>query len=88
MSLNNKRPRNVTDYSLAMIKVLKHKGLRSIFETGNKSGIQTHHVPLLTRQLVRLDVAKNENDLNIPSWKLHILTGELSGYYSITVNGN
>lgn len=26
--------------------------------------------------------------MNIPGWRLHILHGELQGFWSITVNGN
>ena len=71
-----------------MIKTFKHKGLRDFFETGSKSGIQPHHAPRLARQLIRLNSARNANDMNVPGWKLHVLTGELAGHYSITVNGN
>jgi proteic killer suppression protein len=35
-----------------------------------------------------LDNAKAPADMNVPSWKLHELTGNLKGYWSISVNGN
>jgi proteic killer suppression protein len=38
--------------------------------------------------LIRFDLAKNANDMNIPGWKLHSLGGDLVGHYSVTVNGN
>jgi len=71
-----------------MIRTFKHKGLKTFFETGNKSGIQPHHASRLARQLIRLDIAKNANAMNVPGWKLHPLTGDLAGHYSVTVNGN
>lgn len=71
-----------------MIKTFKHKGLKTFFETGDKSGIQPHHAPRLARQLIRLDIAKNVNAMNVPGWKLHSLTGNLAEHYSVTVNGN
>lgn len=71
-----------------MIKSFKHKGLQSFFETGSKAGIQPHHAPKLARQLARLDVAKQPQDMNVISWNLHTLTGNLAGYYAVTVNGN
>lgn len=37
---------------------------------------------------MRLDLAKAANDMNVPGWNLHALVGELTGHYSITVNGN
>ncbi|MBK6959078.1 MAG: type II toxin-antitoxin system RelE/ParE family toxin [Nitrosomonas sp.] len=71
-----------------MIKTFKHKGLHAFFTTGSLSGIQPHHSAKLRRQLIRLDLAKNASDMNIPGWKLHTLSGSLAGHYSVTVNGN
>jgi proteic killer suppression protein len=71
-----------------MIKSFLHKGLKVFFETGKKAGIQPHHVARLSRQLARLDLAKNPSDMNMPGWGLHLLTGDLAGHYSVTVNGN
>ena len=37
---------------------------------------------------MRLDLAEQANDMNIPGWGLHSLSGNLAGHYSVTVNGN
>lgn len=71
-----------------MIKTFRHKGLQAFFEIGSKAGIQPHHAERLKRQLVRLDFAKTADDMNLPGWKLHALTGKLTGHFSVTVNGN
>ena len=71
-----------------MIKTFKHKGLEQFFETGSKAGIRPDHASKLSRQLLRLDVAKNAVDMNLPGWKLHPLEGSLQGHYAVTVNGN
>ena len=71
-----------------MIKTFKHKGLEQFFETGRKAGIRPDHASKLSRQLLRLDVAKNALDMNLPGWKLHPLEGALHGHYAVTVNGN
>lgn len=71
-----------------MIKTFQHKGLKAFFETGSKAGIQPHHTTRLSRQLTRLDLAKDANDMNTPGWNLHALAGGLAGHFSITVNGN
>lgn len=71
-----------------MIKSFEHKGLQAFFETGSKAGIQPHHAPKLARQLARLHTAKAPEDMNLPGWGLHPLTGHLSEHYSISVNGN
>lgn len=71
-----------------MIKTFRHKDLKAFFETGNKSGIKPDHATKLARLLLRLDLAKTVNDVNLPGWQLHSLTGGFSGHYSIAVNGN
>lgn len=71
-----------------MIKSIKHKGLKDFFESGSKAGIRPDHASKLSRQLLRLDIAKSPADMNLPGWKLHPLMGEFAGHYSITVNGN
>ncbi len=71
-----------------MIKSFQHKGLQTFFETGSKAGIQPHHAPRLSRQLSRLETASAPEDMNVPGWKLHGLSGGLAGHFSVTVNGN
>ena len=71
-----------------MIKNFKHKGLEQFFEISSKAGIQPHHASKLSRQLLRLDLAKNASDMNIPGWRLHELQGTLLGHFAVTVNGN
>lgn len=71
-----------------MIKTFKHKGLETFFETGSKAGIQPHHASKLSRQLLRLDIAKSASDMNLPGWRLPALEGELAGHCAVTVNGN
>ena len=68
-----------------MIKTFRHKGLRAFFETGIRSGIQPHHATRLKRQLVRLDLAKSADDMNVPGWTMHPLS---TGHWSVWVNGN
>ncbi|MEI6270051.1 MAG: type II toxin-antitoxin system RelE/ParE family toxin [Methylococcaceae bacterium] len=71
-----------------MIKTFRHKGLQVFFETGSKAGIQPNHAGKLRILLTTLDSAKRTDDMNAPGLKLHPLTGNLDGHYSVTVNGN
>lgn len=71
-----------------MIKSFQHKGLEQFFLTGSKSGIQPHHAAKLTVQLTAMSVAEKVDDLGVPAWRLHQLTGDMAGCWSITVNGN
>ncbi len=71
-----------------MIISFGHKGLEAFFRTGSKAGIQPHHAEKLRVMLTMLDNAKSLEDMNAPNWKLHRLTGNLAGHWSIWVNGN
>ena len=70
-----------------MIKSFAHKGLESFFLTGSKAGIQPAHAVKLARQLAILNVATDVQEMDIPGWRLHRLTGRDSGHWSIWVNG-
>jgi len=71
-----------------MIKNFKHKGLKQFFETGSHAGIRPDHAAKLARQLRQLNDATNASDMNMPGWRLHPLTGDLLGLWSVSVNGN
>ncbi|MEQ1555272.1 MAG: type II toxin-antitoxin system RelE/ParE family toxin [Gallionella sp.] len=71
-----------------MIKSFKHKGIKVFFETGSRAGIQPHHAKKLRLMLTLLDNARQADDMNVSSWDLHPLTGDLLEHYSVSVNGN
>lgn len=72
-----------------MIKSFRHKGLQAFFERGSKAGIQPAHAPRLARQLARLNEAAGPDDMDVPGWRLHPLSGgNLRGHWSVWVNGN
>lgn len=71
-----------------MIISFRHKGLETFYRTGSTRGIQSAHAPKLGRILGLLDVAEGPQAMNIPSFKLHQLKGDLAGHWSIWVNGN
>lgn len=71
-----------------MIKTFVHKGLEGFFRNGSKAGIQPAHAAKLRRQLAQLDQARTTKDMNIPGWRLHPLSGDMAGQWSIWVNGN
>ena len=71
-----------------MIKSFQHKGLERFFTTGSKAGIQPRHAARMRRLLAALDEAIEPRQMDVPGWHLHPLTGDLSGFWSIWVNGN
>ena len=71
-----------------MIRTFRHKGVKAFFLSGAKAGIQAHHAAKLRIMLTALDNAKKPDDMNAPGWRLHGLSGDLKGVFSVTINGN
>lgn len=71
-----------------MIKSFRHAGLQAFYETGSKAGIRPEHAFRLNRILGVLDAAMVVEQVNVPGFKLHKLTGNLQGHWSVTVSGN
>lgn len=69
-----------------MIRNIRHKGLRELFETGKSSRIGNRYKARAIRRLDALNQAVTPGELNIPGFDLHKLQG--SSRYSIHVNGN
>jgi proteic killer suppression protein len=78
----------VTSYNKCVIRSFKHKGLEKFFYSGTKRGIIPAHAPKLARLLDRLDASMSPNDMNLPSYQLHELSGKEKGMWSVSVNGN
>lgn len=77
-----------TLYNLIMIKSFLHKGVQAFFETGSKAGIRPDHAKRLRLVLQRLDAASAPADMNVPGWKLHLLSHDLNGHWAVSVNAN
>ena len=73
---------------LSMIVSFKHKGLENYFSTGNSKGIQQKHKKRLRIMLGVLDTAMVVDDIDLPGFRLHQLSGQRKDIWSITVNGN
>ncbi len=71
-----------------MIKSFRHAGLQAFYETGSKAGIRPDHAPRLKRILGVLDASIVIGQIDVPGFKLHKLSGVLSGSWAVTVNGN
>ena len=57
-------------------------------EVAPHKGIQANHARKLRMQLAALDTAQTIDDMDIPGYRLHQLTGDRKGIWSITVNAN
>jgi proteic killer suppression protein len=71
------------------IRSFRHKGLREFFESDQARGIRADQAKRLRRVLTTLDTAATIDEMKLfPGWRLHPLTGDLKGYWSISITGN
>ena len=71
-----------------MIRSFKHRGLKLLYERGDRSGIRPDLRETVERILTVLDSATTPQALNVPRYRLHPLKGELKGLWSVTVRAN
>ncbi len=71
-----------------MIKSFRHKGLKRLFETGERRGVAADLADRLRRQLDVLNRAGTTADMNLPGYRLHRLKGDRAGTWSVSVSGN
>lgn len=71
-----------------MILTFRHRGLERFFRKGDHRGILAKSEARTERMLDRLDAAAKPEDMNIPGYKFHRLTGDRKDTYAMTVTGN
>lgn len=71
-----------------MIGNFKHRGLKRLFESGDRSRIHPQHVERIKLILADLDAAGSIEHLRRPGYRLHALSGRLAGHYAIDVSAN
>jgi proteic killer suppression protein len=71
-----------------MIVSFRHKGLKLLYEKGDRSKIRPDLVDKVQRLLTLLDQTEEPADLDLPGFGLHPLKGNLKGLWSVTVSRN
>lgn len=71
-----------------MIESILHKGLRLLWEKNNQSKLPASQISRIKMILTLLDNAADIKDMNFPGSGLHQLKGDLSGFWSVKINGN
>ncbi len=71
-----------------LITSFRHKGLEKFFSGGDCRGIPAVSAPRIERMLDRLEAAIKPEDMDVPGFKFHPLTGVRKGTFSVTVTGN
>jgi len=67
----------------------RDKGLRQLHEDGNARGVPSAMAGKLRKLLFALETAETLEQLGrFPGWRLHPLTGDLKGLWSLSVTGN
>jgi len=79
---------NHIGYISLVIKSFAHKGLKKYYLTGSVAGIQANHESKIQLILSVLENAETINDVNLPVFRLHKLSGNRSDIWSVWVNGN
>lgn len=71
-----------------MIVSFRHKGLKLVYEKGDRRRLSSEHADKIERILARLDEATEPRNMDLPGFRLHPLKGDLAGYWAVSVSGN
>ena len=71
-----------------MIRSIRHKGLKRLYEDDDPRGVIREHAVKLRDILARLDAAGTVSDMGLPGFRLHPLKGDLKGFWAVTVRAN
>jgi proteic killer suppression protein len=71
-----------------MIKSFRHKGLRLLFEDDNGSKLPQEMPAQIRLSLSTLHASEAIEGVNVPTFRLHSLKGDLKGACAITVRAN
>jgi proteic killer suppression protein len=71
------------------IRSFRHKGLRGLIEDDDTSGIRQDLVKRVRRVVTALVLAEDISKLLAPpGWRIHQLSGDRAGEWSVSVSGN
>lgn len=71
------------------IRSFIHKGLKKLYENDVAKGVPPDTVDKLRKMLAFLDAMEDPEELRaLPSWKVHTLTGDRKGAWSLSVTAN
>jgi proteic killer suppression protein len=70
-----------------MILSFRHRGLADLFESGHSRYVRADLLKRVARRLDALDAAKRPEQLRVPGFDCHRLTGTTPVRFSIHVNG-
>ena len=63
-----------------MIRTIRHKELKRLFEQDDASGVNPEHVGKLRNILATLHAASTITHMDLPGFRLHPLKGAMKGF--------
>ena len=71
------------------LRSISHKGLKRLLEGNDGQGIRPDLLDRIRKMLTAIIVAEDISRLQgPPSWRIHQLTGDRAGKWSLSVSGN
>ena len=71
-----------------MIQNFRHKGLRLLFEKGDRSKLAPQDLERIENILLVLNQAQTPEEMDLPGFRLHPLKGDRKGFWAVTVRAN
>lgn len=71
-----------------MIRNFRHKGLGRFFTHSDRRGIDANLSDRIRRMLDQLDASIAPEDMNLPGFGFHGLSGNRKGTYAVSASGN
>ena len=71
-----------------VIRSIRHRGLKRAHERGDFRKVHSTHQTRIATILSDLDVADRVSELDLPTYQLHPLRGDLAGFWSVRVSRN
>jgi toxin HigB-1 len=75
-------------YNQHVITGFRHRGLRRLYEKDDPARVPAQDLSRIRVILAALDAAQSAKDLDIHTFHLHALKGDLKGFWAITVRAN
>jgi len=71
-----------------VIKSIRHKALRHYWTRGDQRGLNPNWLTKIRRVLCVLDAASSAEDLDLPGYYFHRLSGKWANRFSVRVSRN
>jgi toxin HigB-1 len=71
-----------------MIRSFRHRGLKRLYERGDRGQIRADMLVKVENILAKLDTSNIPEKMDLPGHRLHPLKGDLKGFWAVTVRAN